>query len=110
MAGSLGKSLLTLSSLALLHAAFSTYEHFSQLKALGRSEEGIRQLPWNIVIECFLSLFVFIIGVTLHAPPLKEITWASEMRKRTIEEMDSRPSFAGFNHRGKILFGQEVKS
>jgi membrane magnesium transporter 1 len=68
---------------------------------------------------------MFIIGITLNAPPLREITWASEMKKRcayqkqnkkdifrtllnisrSIDEMNSRISFAGFNHKGKLFLG-----
>lgn len=60
-----------------------------------------------------------ILGASLNAPQLKEITWASEMRKQcvfshflfhltdvttfpsTIDEMDSRLGFANFVTRGR---------
>jgi hypothetical protein len=37
---------------------------------------------FQVVIECVLGLLFGIAGASLKAPPLKEITWASEMQKR----------------------------
>ncbi|KAI0288405.1 magnesium transporter [Russula brevipes] len=96
----LGRLLLTIATVALFHAAYSTYEHLSHSKALGRPEGS---LPSSIVLESLVALFLGIVGACLKAPPLKEITWASEMRTRTIDDMDSRMGFANFETRGKIL-------
>ncbi|EJD07525.1 uncharacterized protein FOMMEDRAFT_73630 [Fomitiporia mediterranea MF3/22] len=96
----LGRVLLTVAILALLHAAFSTYEHLSHLKALGRPEGS---LPQDIIAEALVSLILGIIGASLNAPELKEITWRSEMRKRKIDDMDSRLSFASWTNRGNEL-------
>jgi hypothetical protein len=38
----------------------------------------------QIVIESYVALFLGITGACLKAPPLKEITWASEMRTRCV--------------------------
>ncbi|KAJ7130611.1 magnesium transporter [Mycena epipterygia] len=93
--------LLCLTTVAVFHAAFSTYEHLSHLKAMGRPEGS---LPLDIVLEALFALVLGTIGASLNAPALKEITWAAEMRKRTIDEMDSRLGFANFVNRGKNLF------
>ncbi|KAH7926036.1 hypothetical protein BV22DRAFT_1009942, partial [Leucogyrophana mollusca] len=90
-------------------AAYSTYEHLSHLKALGRPEGP---LPLNTVYESILALILGILGASLNAPPLKDITWASEMKKRhrycrSIDEMDSRLSFASYNNRGRIVLSPE---
>jgi hypothetical protein len=43
----------------------------------------IRQLTgFQIVLEALLGLALGTIGACLNAPPLKEISWASEMRKQ----------------------------
>ncbi|KAH7907475.1 magnesium transporter [Hygrophoropsis aurantiaca] len=97
----IGRVLLTVATFALLHAAYSTYEHLSHLKALGRPEGP---LPLNIVYESILALILGILGASLNAPPLKEITWASEMKTRSIDGMDSRLGFANYNNRGRMLF------
>ncbi|KAL5536946.1 hypothetical protein ACEPAF_769 [Sanghuangporus sanghuang] len=96
----LGRILFTVAVLTLLHAAFSTYEHLSYLKALGRPEGP---LPQDIVAEALVSLILAIIGASLNAPELKEITWRSEMRKRKIDDMDSRLGFANWNNRGSQI-------
>jgi len=75
------------------------------LKALGRPEGS---LPSSIVLESLFALFLGIIGACVKAPPFKEITWASEMKTRTIDDMDARMGFANFVTRGRVL-GQEEK-
>ncbi|KAF8347864.1 hypothetical protein F5887DRAFT_1072202 [Amanita rubescens] len=100
---STGRLLLVISSLTLFHAAFSTYEcqtDFSHLKALGSSEG---QVPGDIVLEALVSLLLGIIGASLDAPELKEITWASEMKKRKIDDMDSRMGVASYVTRGRNI-------
>ncbi|KAJ7436723.1 magnesium transporter [Mycena galericulata] len=93
--------LLVLATVAVLHAAFSTYEHLSHLKAMGRPEGS---LPTDIILEALLALVLGTLGASLNAPTLKEISWAAEMRKRSIDEMDSRLGFANFVNRGAKLF------
>jgi len=96
----LGRFLLSLATISLLHAAFSTYEHLSHLKALGKPEGS---LPADIVLEALTALVLGVLGASLNAPPLKDITWQSEMKKRTIDDMDSRLGFASFINRGRSL-------
>ncbi|KAG6813843.1 hypothetical protein H0H92_006787 [Tricholoma furcatifolium] len=103
----LSKLLLFLAIFFIFHAAYSTYEHLSHLKALGRPE-GV--LPQSIVFETFIALILGILGASLNASELKEITWASEMRKRTIDEMDSRLGFASFVNRGRTILSLPTKS
>ncbi|KAF8548933.1 hypothetical protein OG21DRAFT_1422156 [Imleria badia] len=94
----LGRIFLILAAISLLHAAYSAYEHLSRLKALGKPEGS---LPLNTVYESVFALILGTLGASLNTPPLKDITWASEMKKRTIDEMDSRLSFANYHSRGK---------
>lgn len=35
-------------------------------------------------METLAALFLGILGASLNAPPLKEITWASEMRRQCV--------------------------
>jgi hypothetical protein len=39
----------------------------------------------QIVLEALVSLLLGITGASLDAPELKEITWASEMKKRLVK-------------------------
>ncbi|KAF8705242.1 Membrane magnesium transporter [Rhizoctonia solani] len=98
---SAGKGILLLAILGLLHAAYSAYEHLSLLKALDRPS----RVPIDIAIESILAFAVFLFGVSLSSSELKEISWASEMRYRKIDDVHSRLGFASFNHRGKQLYG-----
>ncbi|KAL1944964.1 hypothetical protein VTO73DRAFT_2584 [Trametes versicolor] len=96
----LGQVMLLVAAATLLHAAFSTYEHLSHLKALGRPEGA---LPSDIVFEALASLFLTIFGATLRSSPLREVTWRSEMKRRAQEEdEDPRLSFATFAQRAGI--------
>jgi len=104
----LGRALLLLATITVLHTAFSTYEHISHLKALGRPEGS---LPTDIVFEALIALVLGIIGASLNAPALKDITWQSEMRERSVDEMDSRLGFASFVNRGRtLLFTSDTKT
>lgn len=96
-----GGFILLLAILIVLHTAFSTYEHLSHLKALGKPEGS---LPQDIILEAVVGLALGILGAALNAPPLKGNTWASEMRKRSLDEMDTRGSFASYVTRGKHIF------
>ncbi|KAH7105852.1 magnesium transporter [Auriculariales sp. MPI-PUGE-AT-0066] len=97
-----GQALLGVAILLVLHVAFSTYEHLTILKALDRPDDHI---PFNIVVEAFVALFLGIFGAALKTPELKEISWASEMKTRAVDEFDSRLAFMGVRHRGAKLFG-----
>ncbi|KZV94582.1 hypothetical protein EXIGLDRAFT_736606 [Exidia glandulosa HHB12029] len=98
----LGNALLLVGVVLTIHVAFSTYEHLSILKALDRTDEYI---PLDMVLEAFVAMFVGIVGAALKTPELKEISWASEMKSRSIDEFDSRMGFMTLNHRGTKLFG-----
>ncbi|KAF8517992.1 magnesium transporter [Hysterangium stoloniferum] len=102
----MAKLLFSLAGITLLHSAFSTYEHLSELKALERPQD--RPLPHDIVIETLAALLLGIFGAVINTPPLKEITWSSEMKHRTADEMDARLSFATVNHKGRNFFGSQV--
>ncbi|PPQ64224.1 hypothetical protein CVT24_008600 [Panaeolus cyanescens] len=98
-----GRIFLLLATVGIIHAAFSTYEHLSHLKALDRPEGPI---PPDIAVETLVALVLGILGACLNTPPLKDITWSSEMRKHTIDQMDSRLGFASYVNRGNHLLSR----
>jgi hypothetical protein len=73
------------------------------------------------VFEALAALVLGVLGASLNAPPLKDITWQSEMKKRcifsflssllvlmrrtasSIDEMDSRLGFASYVNRGRTF-------
>ncbi|WVQ86710.1 hypothetical protein IAS59_000424 [Cryptococcus gattii] len=98
----IGKLLVCLACLTLFHAAFSTYEHLSILKALSRPESGV---PSSIVIEAFVSLICFIVGIVYITGELKDVTYRGELAHRTIDDSDARMGFMRLSKRGKAIFG-----
>ncbi|KAI5999319.1 hypothetical protein F5J12DRAFT_274339 [Pisolithus orientalis] len=103
----LGKVLLLIATLLLFHAACTTYDHVSHLRALVQPEAHV---PLNTVYESILALVLGILGASMNSPPLKDITWASEMKKRTIDEMDARPGLASYASRAKLFHDQRGAS
>ncbi|KAI8073366.1 membrane magnesium transporter-domain-containing protein, partial [Gongronella butleri] len=93
---SLGKAIALVGTLFLLHSAFSTYEHLSYLKAADLDKSSI---PLEIVMECVVSALVALIGVVMNAQPFKNILMQEEIKKMTIDRMDTRSSFISFDHR-----------
>ncbi|KAI0917856.1 hypothetical protein AcW1_006877 [Taiwanofungus camphoratus] len=87
-----------------LIAAFSTYQHLSYLKALGRPAGS---LPQDIVFEALAALFLAIVGATIRTPDLREVTWRSEMKRRSVEDQGPWMSFATFAQRAGILPSKE---
>lgn len=74
--------MLAAGTLIFLHAAYSTYEHLSLRKALGLVGLEAQKMPVDITVETLVSFAVILLGVSMTATPLKEVTWASEMRKK----------------------------
>ncbi|RKP10645.1 membrane magnesium transporter-domain-containing protein [Thamnocephalis sphaerospora] len=97
----LGRILCTLGFLLLAHSGYSTYEHLSYLKVVGRHSDGI---PFDIVVECLVATLVFMIGIVYVSGPLREAQLEKAMERQTVEEVESRPSFVTFNNRSRVLF------
>ncbi|KAH8089240.1 magnesium transporter [Filobasidium floriforme] len=89
----IGRILAFVATCLLLHAAYSTYEHLSILKAMGKPENHI---PTSIILEAVLSFFIFVPGVVLASGPLEDVTWRGEMARRSQEDVHSRMSFLPF--------------
>lgn len=96
----IGKILGWIGFITLIHSTYSTYEHLSYLKAV---EKVPNDMPIEITVECLFSVIIFAISVILVAGPLKPILMKSEMVKKSIDKVDTRPSFNTFNHRGRII-------
>ncbi|SPO27409.1 related to KRE27 - member of a transmembrane complex required for efficient folding of proteins in the ER [Ustilago trichophora] len=99
-----GKLLLTIGTLVFFHAAYSTYEHLSLRKSLGLVGAEAKSMPIDITLETLVSFIVILLGIALTASPLKHVTWASEMRTKSVDEVDARSGFASLTHRGQVLF------
>ncbi|CCM02577.1 uncharacterized protein FIBRA_04680 [Fibroporia radiculosa] len=102
----LGGLFLLVATFAMLHAAFSTYEHLSYLKALGRPEGA---LPPDIVLEAMSALVLGIVGAAIRSPALREVTWRGEMKRRTIDDQHPGMSFATFTQRAGFISSPGVR-
>ncbi|WVW84479.1 hypothetical protein I302_106513 [Kwoniella bestiolae CBS 10118] len=100
----LGQALVVIAVLALVHAAFSTYEHLSTLKALSRPTGT---LPTSIILEALISLGLFIPGIALSSDSLEDVTYRGELAKRSIDEQDARMGFMVLSKRGRAIFGDQ---
>ncbi|CAG8696329.1 28497_t:CDS:2 [Dentiscutata erythropus] len=95
-----GKILGWIGFLLLFHSAYSTYEHLSYLKAVDKIPN---YMPIEITVECLVSVSICTIGIILAAGPLKPILIKHGLAKKTIDEIDTHPSFNTFNHRGRLM-------
>ncbi|CAO3582023.1 unnamed protein product [Absidia cylindrospora] len=68
----IGKLVAIVGALFLFHSAISTYEHLAYLKAVDQNESSL---------------------------PIENILMENEIKKMTIDKIDTRPSFITFNHR-----------
>nr|XP_018262578.1 uncharacterized protein I303_05595 [Kwoniella dejecticola CBS 10117]OBR84736.1 hypothetical protein I303_05595 [Kwoniella dejecticola CBS 10117] len=126
-----GQVLVVVAILALVHAAFSTYERMSfhtltsssdhnqlidercviddywvtdlsTLKALSRPTTS---LPTSIIVEALISLGLFIPGIALSSDSLEDVTYRGELAKRSIDDQDARMGFMIPSKRGRAIFG-----
>jgi len=96
-----GRNLLLIGTIIFIHSAYSIYEARSVLRSTGEHFDFSKS---DITVEVLVSFIILLVGVCSTASPLKEISWESEMRQRTIDQMDSCMGFADFRHRGQLLF------
>ena len=95
------KVLLGLGLVILFHAAYSTTEWRSITRQ--QKSESNDQVPLDITIQTLVGIFIAMIGVLNIAGEFKEIRAGVELGQRSWEDVGNRPSFYGFNHRGKAF-------
>jgi len=78
--------------LLLFHAAYSAYEYRSGL-------------PIQLILQALLALALATTAASLSAPTLKPISVASEMRHRSLDQMDLASLDLHYgNNKASILF------
>jgi len=97
---------LTAGFLSLFHAAYSSAQHRSYLRL---NELEFTNLPFDIIIQGVVSLFVIMYGVLYIAGDFKEIKASAELENKSWETYRNIPSFYTFNHRGKAFSMQYVQ-
>jgi len=94
------KYLLISGIFLLLHAAYSAAQHRSYLRL---TEQEFTSLPTDIILQTIGSLLLSVFAATLIAGDFKEIRSNVELQKKTWKNLDNRPSFYTFNHRGHVF-------
>ncbi|POY73024.1 hypothetical protein BMF94_3862 [Rhodotorula taiwanensis] len=104
-----GRILVALSSLALLHSVYAAWSARTTAKYAGIALERRlgTQVPTEVAVEAIASFVLLVIGILWTAPPLKGVTFASEMSNRTVDTADAGLGLANLRHRGAILFAPE---
>ncbi|KAL7749666.1 hypothetical protein RI367_004894 [Sorochytrium milnesiophthora] len=97
-----GRSIYLLGVVLLLHSAYSALEHISYLKAVDKTGEG---LTTDIKVEAVVAMLLCFVGIVQVADPLQNISLEAELKRKSLESLESRQGFHAFGHRGKYLFG-----
>ncbi|XP_046448263.1 ER membrane protein complex subunit 5-like [Daphnia pulex] len=100
MSSSMNKYIFILGMVLLFHAAYSAAQHRSYLRL---TEQEFTSLPADIVLQTIFSLLLTVFGVTTIAGEFKEIRSNIDLQKKTWKNLNNRPSFYTFNHRGHIF-------
>lgn len=100
MLQTLAKSVALISFLFMLHSGYSAREYLLYSKSIGRTDTS---LPFEIVLECLISLGIMTVALILGVGELKPISYEEEMKRYSIDGINARPSFQVLNHRGRLL-------
>ncbi|PLW37955.1 hypothetical protein PCASD_10057 [Puccinia coronata f. sp. avenae] len=57
----------------------------------------------SAMITLVASFLLLVVGITLTAPPLKNIYWKAELKQRSIDGFDSKMGFINLNSRATKL-------
>lgn len=100
MSSSVHKLIITVGFMSLLHAAYSAAQHRSYLRI---TEQQFTSLPFDIILQGIVSLFLTMYGVMAVAGDFKEIRATVDLEEKSWETLRNLPSFYVFNHRGRAL-------
>uniref|UniRef100_A0A1B6DCB6 Membrane magnesium transporter n=1 Tax=Clastoptera arizonana TaxID=38151 RepID=A0A1B6DCB6_9HEMI len=94
------KLLTCVGLISLLHSAYSAAQHRSYLRI---TEQEFTSLPFDILCQGIISLFITMYGVMGTAGEFKEIRATVELESKSWETLRNHPSFYIFAHRGRAL-------
>ena len=95
----MSKVLIIAGILSLIHCAYSAVQYRSHLRLIDQEFDGF---PIDIILQSLISLFVSLFGIVSLCDGFKEIRTLSELKSKTCETLENRPSFYTFNHRGSL--------
>jgi len=84
--------------LLLFHSGYSAVQHKTYLKL---TEQPFVGLPHDITIECIIGTILCVIGGVLASESPQSIQVTNEFSKKTFDDINTRPDFIIFQHRGR---------
>ncbi|OAV97031.1 hypothetical protein PTTG_06421 [Puccinia triticina 1-1 BBBD Race 1] len=90
----LHRLLISVGGILFFHGAYSVYVE----RILLHGGTSLQYIPSTSLISQLAVSFLFlVIGITLSAPPLKNIYWKAELKQRSIDGFDSKMGFINLN-------------
>lgn len=96
----IGKFVIATGICLLAHSVFSAVQHRQLLKALDQDDTG---MPVDVAAECLIAALVVCCGIVLISGDLKPIKASLSYSTMTFDQLNLRPDFMSFNHRGRLL-------
>ncbi|GAB9465963.1 hypothetical protein Gpo141_00003349 [Globisporangium polare] len=97
----LGKLLIAVGSLLLLHAGYYSVQYAEYVKLTEVTDA--KMPPFEVVVELVLSFVISLVGVLITAGEVLPIRSNQALHARSLSTVISSPEFHVFNHRGKAL-------
>lgn len=97
----MGKLVLTIGLIGLIHAAYSATQHRNYIRLT--SATTTVWLPLDILLQTVLSLILTCVALVPLVARFRPIRIASDWESRNWFNIGNRVSFYSFNHRGKHL-------
>ncbi|KAG7380759.1 hypothetical protein PHYPSEUDO_006813 [Phytophthora pseudosyringae] len=99
--GFLGKLLIAVGTLLLVHAGYYSVQYESYVKLTETADA--QKPPLEVVVELVVAFLVSLVGVLLTSGEILPIRSNDAMHSRSLATVISSPDFHVFNHRGKAL-------
>lgn len=94
--------LLLIGSALFLNSAYSVYAE----RILLHGGTTLNYIPSTKLIgQLAISFVLLSIGIIISAPPLQDIHWKTQLKKRSIDEFDSKIGFMNLHNRASVLCG-----
>ncbi|KAI7936474.1 hypothetical protein MJO29_015777 [Puccinia striiformis f. sp. tritici] len=88
--------LISLGTLVFCHGAYSVYVE----RILLHGGTSLQYIPstW-LISQLAVSVLLLVIGITISAPPIKNVYWKAELKQRSIDGFDSKMGFINLHTR-----------
>ncbi|KAH9818810.1 hypothetical protein DFH28DRAFT_959236 [Melampsora americana] len=92
--------LLLIGSGLFLNSAYSVYAE----RILLHGGTTLNYIPSiKLIFQLSISFLLLSIGTILSVPPLQDIHWKTQLKKKSIDEFDSKLGFINLHNRASVL-------